>query len=116
MTDTVPAPLPPAPPRKPATTTDVGRALPRFGARWIALFAATLIAIYLCWLIVAQFIEVLLWAAVLALEESANLVKEIAPQFSEETAARLFAQGDKRLKQAADIRALLQDLEPFQTE
>src|SRR4051794_5934150 len=65
MTESAPVPLPPAPPRKPLATADVARALPRFGARWIALLAATLIAIYLCWLMIAQFVEVLLWAAVL---------------------------------------------------
>ncbi len=65
MTDTVPAPLPPAPTRKAPSASEAARALPRFGARWIALLAATLIAIYLCWLIVAQFVEVLLWAGVL---------------------------------------------------
>ena len=33
--------------------------------RWIALSAATLAAIYLCWLMLRPFIEVLMWAAVL---------------------------------------------------
>lgn len=42
------------------------RNTPRFGARWIALLAATVIAIYLCWLIVSPFVVVLLWAGVLA--------------------------------------------------
>ncbi len=36
-------------------------------ARWIALFAATLIALYLCWLMLQPFIEVLMWAAVLVI-------------------------------------------------
>jgi predicted PurR-regulated permease PerM len=55
-----------APPRRSAAPgADGGRTMPRFGARWIALLAATLIAIYLCWLMISPFIEVLLWAGVL---------------------------------------------------
>jgi len=60
--------------------------------------------------------EKALWSAVVALEEAANIANEVAPQFSEDAAARLRAQGDKRLKQASEIRALLQDLEPFHPE
>jgi two-component system chemotaxis response regulator CheB len=60
--------------------------------------------------------EKALWAAVVALEEAANLAREVSPRFNEEVAGRLRAQGDKRLKQAAEIRGVLQDLEPFQTE
>ncbi len=36
-------------------------------ARWLALFAATLIALYLCWLMLQPFIEVVLWALVLVI-------------------------------------------------
>ncbi len=36
-------------------------------AHWVALFAATLIAFYLCWLMIQPFIDVLMWAAVLAI-------------------------------------------------
>ena len=57
--------------------------------------------------------EKALWSAVVALEEAANIADEVAPQFTDDSAARLRAQGDKRLKQASAIRALLQDLEPF---
>jgi predicted PurR-regulated permease PerM len=39
----------------------------KFNARWLALLAITLIALYLCWLIIVPFIEVILWAAVLAI-------------------------------------------------
>jgi two-component system, chemotaxis family, protein-glutamate methylesterase/glutaminase len=60
--------------------------------------------------------EKALWSAVVALEEAANIANEVAPQFPEDAAARLRAQGDKRLKQASEIRALLQDLEPFRPE
>ena len=35
-------------------------------ARWLALLAATVIAIYLCWLMLRPFVEVLLWGGVLA--------------------------------------------------
>lgn len=35
--------------------------------RWIALLAATLIALYLCWAMLQPFIEVLLWAIVLVI-------------------------------------------------
>lgn len=60
--------------------------------------------------------EKALWSAVVALEEAANIANEVAPQFPDDAAARLRAQGDKRLKQASAIRALLQDLEPFHPE
>ncbi len=35
--------------------------------RWVALLAATLIALYLCWAMLQPFIEVLLWAVVLVI-------------------------------------------------
>jgi predicted PurR-regulated permease PerM len=37
----------------------------RIQPRWIALFVATAIALYLCWLMVQPFVDVLAWAAVL---------------------------------------------------
>jgi predicted PurR-regulated permease PerM len=49
------------------TGTGTGSAMERFGARWIGLFAATLIALYLCWLMAQPFVEVLLWATVLVI-------------------------------------------------
>ena len=36
-------------------------------ARWLALVAVTGIVLYLCWLMLAPFIDVLLWGAVLAI-------------------------------------------------
>ncbi|HVF51615.1 MAG TPA: AI-2E family transporter [Pyrinomonadaceae bacterium] len=39
----------------------------RWIIRWIALFAATLIALRLCWLMLQPFIQVLLWAVVLVI-------------------------------------------------
>ena len=55
---------------KPADARDTGatnsaRVTPRFGARWIALLVGTAIVLYLCWLMVAPLVEVLLWAGVL---------------------------------------------------
>jgi predicted PurR-regulated permease PerM len=38
--------------------------------RWIALLATTAIAIYLCWLMVLPFVQVLMWATVLAIMAS----------------------------------------------
>jgi predicted PurR-regulated permease PerM len=43
------------------------RPLERFGARWIGLLAATVIALYLCWQMIQPFVEVMLWAAVLVI-------------------------------------------------
>ena len=76
MTDVTPAapdaaePVPAAarpvgPQRRPPSVADATRNLPRFGARWIALLAATLIALFLCWRMAQPFIEVFLWAGVL---------------------------------------------------
>ena len=36
-------------------------------ARWVALLAATVVALYLCWAMLQPFIEVLLWAVVLVI-------------------------------------------------
>ncbi|MDB5320549.1 MAG: family transporter [Phycisphaerales bacterium] len=36
-------------------------------ARWLALVAATAIVLYLCWLMIQPFVDVLLWASVLAI-------------------------------------------------
>ena len=44
-----------------------GGPLERFGARWIGLLAATLIALYVCWRMAQPFVEVLLWATVLVI-------------------------------------------------
>jgi predicted PurR-regulated permease PerM len=63
-----PAPVPDAavvPARRPPWLADAVRFMPRFGARWIALLTATLIALYLCWLMIEPFVSVLLWAGVL---------------------------------------------------
>lgn len=39
----------------------------RINARWLSLVAITLICLYLCWLIVAPFVDVILWSAMLAI-------------------------------------------------
>ena len=62
MSDPTPAPVAP---ERPAAALDAARHVPKFGARWIALLAATLIALYLCWLMIQPFVAVLLWAGVL---------------------------------------------------
>jgi len=38
----------------------------RLNTRWLALVAATAIVLYLCWLMLEPFVDVLLWGAVLA--------------------------------------------------
>ena len=38
---------------------------PSFSPRWLALVAALLLALYLCWRLIQPFLDVLLWAAVL---------------------------------------------------
>src|SRR4051794_9632648 len=38
----------------------------RLNTRWLALVAATCIVLYLCWLLLEPFVDVLLWGAVLA--------------------------------------------------
>ena len=38
----------------------------RFNVRWLALLAITVVAIYLCWLIVEPFLDVIIWSVVLA--------------------------------------------------
>jgi two-component system chemotaxis response regulator CheB len=60
--------------------------------------------------------EKALWAAVVALEESANLAHRLAPRFKEETGNRLREQGNRRVEKAAIIREIASGLEPFVTE
>ena len=56
-----------------------------------------------------------LWAAVVALEEAANLVEAVAKDFPDEVAERLREQAGKKMSQAAEIRRILEQLEPFRT-
>ena len=57
-----------------------------------------------------------LWAAVVALEESAKLVQAVAPHFVAEVAERLERQATAKLSQAEEVRRILERLEPFQVE
>jgi len=43
------------------------RTMKRINTRWLGLLAITLIALYLCWLIILPFVNVILWALVLAI-------------------------------------------------
>jgi two-component system chemotaxis response regulator CheB len=60
--------------------------------------------------------EQMLWAAVVTLEECANLIKAIASEFPEAALERLREQVAKKLQQAAEIRRILEELEPFWTQ
>jgi two-component system, chemotaxis family, protein-glutamate methylesterase/glutaminase len=57
--------------------------------------------------------EKALWAAVVALEEAANLARIVAPQFAQPIPEKLEAQAVQKLQQAAEVRGVLEHLEPF---
>ncbi len=57
-----------------------------------------------------------LWSAVVALEESANLVRLVAPQLPPGVAERLESQAAEKVRQGETIRKIAEHLEPFQTE
>jgi len=59
--------------------------------------------------------EKALWAAVVALEESVNLVDVTASQFSSEVAQSLKDQALAKSREALEIRKVLERLEPFRT-
>jgi len=59
--------------------------------------------------------EQALWSAVLALEESANIVRAVSVELAGDVAERLAIQANLKIQQAAAIREILQRLEPFQT-
>lgn len=48
-----------------------------------------------------------------ALEEAANLVRAVAPQFAQPIPEKLEAQALQKLQQAAEVRGVLERLEPF---
>src|ERR1041384_7489305 len=60
--------------------------------------------------------EKALWAAVVVLEESVNLVRFAASQLPENVAKHLERQAEEKLVQAQEIRKILEKLEPFQTD
>ena len=65
-TTSPPAPrstAPPQPPPPAAATFDLAA---RRAVHWLALLGITAVVFYICWLIVAPFVEVLMWAVVLA--------------------------------------------------
>lgn len=57
-----------------------------------------------------------LWAAAVALKETAIIVEAVASQFPPEITERLRKQAAKKLEQAAAISKIIEDLQPFQTE
>lgn len=59
--------------------------------------------------------EKALWSAVVALEEAANLVRAVASEFTPEVRQRLQQQAELKQKQAIELRAILERLEPFKT-
>jgi two-component system chemotaxis response regulator CheB len=59
--------------------------------------------------------EKTLWAAVVVLEEAANVVRAAADQFEPNVQERLRLQAEKKGRQAALIREILKELEPFAT-
>ncbi|PWU03567.1 MAG: hypothetical protein C5B51_18690 [Terriglobia bacterium] len=60
--------------------------------------------------------EKALWSAVVALEESAVLAEKVASQLPREVARRVRMQASVKVSQAAEIRKILERLEPFQTD
>lgn len=54
-------------PLAPQRARPVARSVSRQRMRWLALLAGTLMALYLCWLIVRPFVSVILWATVLVI-------------------------------------------------
>lgn len=56
-----------------------------------------------------------LWAAVVALEEATQLVAAVAEDLPPETARRVAEQAKVKHEQAAVVRRLLEQLEPFHT-
>ena len=57
-----------------------------------------------------------LWAAVVALEEAANLVDAAADQLPAELVSKLRRQAEKKGQQAQQLRGIIQELEPFATD
>jgi hypothetical protein len=60
--------------------------------------------------------EKALWSAVVALEESLTLARLAGSDLAPHLAARIAAQAEVKVKQAAEIRAILKQLEPFDLE
>lgn len=56
-----------------------------------------------------------LWAAVVALEESRNLVKAVSSYTSSEAQPNLLRDAERKSEQAKRVRAVLEDLRPYET-
>lgn len=54
-----------------------------------------------------------LWSAVVALEEASNLVRAAEQDFPPEVVQRLMLQAERKQGQAAEVRRILEQLEPF---
>ena len=59
--------------------------------------------------------EKALWAAVVALEEANNLIRAVASEFTDTARERLKEQAAIKREQAAEVRRILERLEPFET-
>jgi two-component system, chemotaxis family, protein-glutamate methylesterase/glutaminase len=57
-----------------------------------------------------------LWAAVVALEESENIVAAVAPHLPESIASSVTREAEQKAHQAARIREVVHELTPFRTE
>lgn len=55
-----------------------------------------------------------LWVAVVALEESRNPVNAVSSYAPREALANLQAEAERKVEQAKQIRAVLEDLRPFE--
>ncbi len=64
----------------------------RFSPRWVALWIVALVAVYLCWLMIQPFLEVILWAGVLAIV-SFPLNARLRRRFGPATSAALTTTG-----------------------
>ena len=56
-----------------------------------------------------------LWAAVVALEEARNLVKAVSSYTVSEAQQNLQRDAERKLEQAKQVRAVLEELRPYET-
>ena len=56
-----------------------------------------------------------LWAAVVALEEARNLVRDVAPRLPPKVRSSLELEAEEKLAQAGKVRDIIHDLTPFRT-
>jgi len=60
--------------------------------------------------------EKALWAAVVALEEASQLVHSLAPDLPPDLVERLERQAQVKVRQATEVRRIIEGLEPFQVD